>query len=1145
MTPSRKRLLWAALLILPLGLTAAALWIWLGGSRLPRPGDPTYEQYVEAFETGTAALDVGLNDLAEKELTRAISLIPAEPAAWVNRGLTYLRSDQLDKAKADLNHAARLAPGNPDVEESLSFLAERQGRFADAAGHVSKALEANPDDVRRLYRLATLIEINGAPGADEERMKLFDRISKHRPKNLFILAERLRLAAQLKDRQALADSLARLEKLAPSWSAPSRELFAKLKQKAQADFDPADLADEVAQLANVLRAEPNFAPGGSELLASGFVGTSMQKFLRLEPIRTAPDEPDLGLTFERREDCKLIEGIGEGDAIVPFWVNDEAGFRVLAANSKDVSSSPKITLPAFPSGKDNRAPGHDSILVVDLDNDGRSDVVMAGAGGVVIARQDEKGAFADVTAAAKLPGEILKGDYVAAWAADVEMDGDLDVILARREGPPVLLRNNSDGTLTPLPIFAEVASARAFVWADLDNDGSPDAALLDGRGRLWVFMNQRSGVFEKRDAADPEASYVALTVADANDDGAFDLIALAQDGRLMRQSQTNDGWQRGELAKSSKALPLKPGEARLQAIDLDSNGAVDLVLRTPEGGVAWLADGKGGWSPLEGLPPGLTEVFPHDGSLMVVSLEKRKPACFVVKGTKGYNSDLFRLRAVSAGDQRVNSFGLGGELEVLSGTLVTKQVIASPAVHVGLGRRKKMVVARIVWTNGNSQVEFEHPAGETIKVEQRLKGSCPFLFAWDGKQMAFVTDFCWSTPLGLYINAVKRGGGFAQTTEWLKVRGDQLVPRDGAYDLRVSATLWETHYLDQLALMVVDHPPDTELYLDERFFLAPTPPRLYLTTPSRPVAKALDHDGDDVTAIVAEDDGKYLARAGLGKYQGLTRDHWVTIDAGDVPGEGPLYLLARGWLQPTDSSLNVALTQRAGERPTPLTLEVPDGAGWKQHGPPLGFPAGKNKTCVIRLDDGMRKVRLRTNMEIYWDSLRVARGLDEKRCRTTTLTPTKADLRYRGALRMTRQSRTSPEIPQYDRVIVGQPWRDLIGFHTRFGDVGELVAKVDDRYVMMNAGDELRMTFAVPEGPPGWRRDFVWVSDGWTKDGDLNTKYGKTVLPLPSHDMKDYDAPPGRLEDDPVYRRHREDWRTYHTRYVTPGTFRQGLRAGR
>jgi hypothetical protein len=45
--------------------------------------------------------------------------------------------------------------------------------------------------------------------------------------------------------------------------------------------------------------------------------------------------------------------------------------------------------------------------------------------------------------------------------------------------------------------------------------------------------------------------------------------------------------------------------------------------------------------------------------------------------------------------------------------------------------------------------------------------------------------------------------------------------------------------------------------------------------------------------------------------------------------------------------------------------------------------------------------------------------------------------------------------------------------------------------------------------------------------------------------MKGYDTTPGRLEDDPVYRRHRKDWEVYHTRYVTPEAFGRGLRAFR
>ena len=78
--------------------------------------------------------------------------------------------------------------------------------------------------------------------------------------------------------------------------------------------------------------------------------------------------------------------------------------------------------------------------------------------------------------------------------------------------------------------------------------------------------------------------------------------------------------------------------------------------------------------------------------------------------------------------------------------------------------------------------------------------------------------------------------------------------------------------------------------------------------------------------------------------------------------------------------------------------------------------------------------------------------------------------------------------------------------------------------------------------PPGWDRDFIMIGDGWNKDGDYNTAFSKTVLPLPSHQQPGYDTQPGAIEDDPVYRFHPEDWREYHTRYVTPTDFQRGLR---
>ena len=82
--------------------------------------------------------------------------------------------------------------------------------------------------------------------------------------------------------------------------------------------------------------------------------------------------------------------------------------------------------------------------------------------------------------------------------------------------------------------------------------------------------------------------------------------------------------------------------------------------------------------------------------------------------------------------------------------------------------------------------------------------------------MRFVTDFLWRSPLGLRINA-QDTAGVTQTEDWVKIRGDQLVARDGAYDVRITAELWETHFVDHVSLLVVDHPADEEVFVDERF----------------------------------------------------------------------------------------------------------------------------------------------------------------------------------------------------------------------------------------------------------------------------------------------------------------------------------------
>ncbi|HEX3449114.1 MAG TPA: CRTAC1 family protein, partial [Isosphaeraceae bacterium] len=967
-------------------------------------------------------------------------------------------------------------------------------------------------------------------------------------KNVVVLLERARLAAKYNDAEALRDSVARLGELAPSWPEKGRDIFRELDDVSKGNLRLA--AMRVVFLRNVLVQAPSFRQDLSAVeTPAGTVGEPIEQFLRLTPPRPTPSPPDDALAF-------AIESLGaSASAQGVFLLPDGEGTPALfVANGREVRRTDGTgpVLP-FPGGPTATISPH-GVLAVDLNSDFRIDLVLAGAGGLRFFQQKPDGTFADVTAATGLSPEVLGLNAFGAWVADIEMDGDLDIVLGVRDKGSTVLRNNNDGTFGIVQPFAGTIDVRDFAWADLDQDGDPDAAMVDARGLLHVYRNERAGRFQARPGPEHLDNVGALEAADVNGDGIVDLVAVCTDGSVRRISDKDEGnaW---EVAQ----LPLAPGASegadRLFVADLDNNGALDLICSGPAG--AWIALGgeAGIWRTVSS-PPNLrisaVADLNADGLLDLAGMSADgRPARGLGRGTKGYHWQVIRPRgARTFGDGRINSFGIGGEAQLRAGMLVQKQVISGPILHFGLGDQPTADYVRIFWPNGTVQGEFDTKADQTLVAEQRLKGSCPFLFAFDGTGMRFVTDFIWRSPLGLRINA-QDTAGVSQTEDWVKIAGDQLVASEGYYDLRITAELWETHFWDHMSLMVVDHPRDTEIFVDERFARQPPPLAVHTTGPMHPIAYAWDDTGRDVTEIVRARDGRYLDTFGRGAYQGVTRDHWVEAELGDdVPWDRPLRLIAHGWIHPTDSSINVAISQGHHAQPQGLVLEVPAADGsWTVARSDLGFPAGKNKTILVDLDGifrpGCRRhFRLRTNLEIFWDSLTVATVLAESPLKLVRIAPASAELRPRGYSLMTQANESSPELPRYDSLTgTGQRWLDLIGYYTRYGDVRDLVQTVDDRYVIANAGDELALRFTAPPPPPaGWMRDFVMVGDGWNKDGDYNTAFSKTVLPLPSHKSSRYDTPPVTLEDDPVFRLHQEDWREYHTRYITPKEFQVGVR---
>ena len=331
---------------------------------------------------------------------------------------------------------------------------------------------------------------------------------------------------------------------------------------------------------------------------------------------------------------------------------------------------------------------------LDWNHDFRSDVAVCGSRGVQLLLQDGDGAFADQTPAAepRRSADVVRpGPPTSRWTATSTWS------LARATGPTGVLRNNGDGTWRRTSRLPASTGARAFAWADLDRDADPDAAFLDAAGALRVLLNRQAGAFAReppmsrprhRRRADRRRSRRRRRVRGGG----------ARPRRASVRACTRAAADLDDARASRAGTAGRRAGRRavgLVAADLDNNGALDLLASTA-GAHADLA-GDGSRSRLEPLARrpqrdrGLGGSTSTATACSIWSASRAAgPTRWLGKGSRGYHWKAIRPRAQqNAGDQRINSFGLGGEIEVRSGLLWQKQADRRPAAALRPRRRAR------------------------------------------------------------------------------------------------------------------------------------------------------------------------------------------------------------------------------------------------------------------------------------------------------------------------------------------------------------------------------------------------------------------------------------------------------------------------
>jgi hypothetical protein len=305
--------------------------------------------------------------------------------------------------------------------------------------------------------------------------------------------------------------------------------------------------------------------------------------------------------------------------------------------------------------------------------------------------------------------------------------------------------------------------------------------------------------------------------------------------------------------------------------------------------------------------------------------------------------------------------------------------------------------------------------------------------------------------------------------------------------------------------------------------------------------RAVDHRGVDVTQAIKAVDREYAGPVEPDpRFVGYAEEHFVELDFGDrlatLTPDTRLVLFLHGWVHYSYSATNFAAGQAGMRLAAPSIYAQRDGQ-WVELFSEVGYPAGIRHTMTLEVTGKLlptdRRLRIVTNMELYWDRIFLAPILGGAPLRIQEIPVSDADLRFLGYPREYSPDGKHPLLYDYSQVDRAVPWKTMRGAYTRYGDVTPLLHEPDDCYVIMGPGEEVTLRFAAAAfAPPaaGTRRSFILKTDSYCKDMDLYTIHPETVEPLPHHGMSQY--PYGPKEQYPLDEKHQTYYEEFNTRNI-------------
>lgn len=1032
---------------------------------------------VAEVNRGIALLYLGKEAEAEKAFQDVVSKDPQNASAWYCLGLLHLRTGAPADAMKDFERVQAIHPSDPDVLYMLGRAASQLGDYPKAITEFEAALQVDKNKASAEYGLATALQHSGKTVEARAHLKRFQQLM--------------------------------VEKISP----PFADVYGEAGHFSLVDTVKSADA-QVGAMIPVTFAARAVEGGAQSSTASANIAGGAVCILDLS-----------GVAKTEMASMDFVALSSGTDAIHPFKNDGEGNFKRMSSAEMGLTANGTAL----------------ACSVGDFNHDGLPDLAVAFTDRVVLFKNLGDGKFSDVTQAV---GITPVNEPTALTFVDYDHDGDLDLLVTGRPATPgsspnVLWRNNGNSTFTNWTAETGLGGkdpTAGVELSDVNNDRAVDLITTGMGNAPTLYLNPREGVFPSSplytDAGLPPTR--GIYVLDFNKDGWMD-IAVTHDGAPGVTLWRNVEGKRFERVP----LPLQDatGGWGVTAIDVDNDGWLDLAVLVdtahgPQLRVLRNLGAKGFSDITSALHLDQTRLH-APRTLIAADVDRNGAADFVIGQAQGdplvllnhggnkNHSLQIRLRG-----EADNKSAIGTKIEVFAGGLWQKWEVAgasgylgqgSREILAGLGQTDKADIVRLLWPTGVPQDELDVAANKPIKLVEldRRGSSCPTLFAWDGHKYQFVSDVIGAAVVGHWISPTQRNT--PDPDEWIKIDGSQLHVYKGRFSLRFGEPMEEVNYIDQVRLIAVDHPAGTDANVNERFLSEPpfAQGNILLTSTAHLPAGAWDDSGHSVMEQLRYRDQNYVRNFTNLPYDGFAKMHTLTLDLGAWSPQYPLHLLLHGFVNYFSASSMYAAWQ-AGLHPVPPYVEAQLANGsWQRVMDDMGFPAGSTRTITVdltgKLPPGTHRIRMVTNLQIYWDQILVANEPDaSQQIRTTALPLRYAELAFRGYPQQLEGKTTGDVTYDYNHISQTGPFIRQQGEYTRYGAVTPLLRHVDDQFVIFGSGEDMDLEFSaetLPVLPAGWKRDYFFYANGYVKDMDFYEASPFTVTGMPFHKMTGYPYP--------------------------------------